>query len=217
MPDKTEQPIRYVSRTHSKAEQNYSQLNRERRSSLCVLHKTIPHLSIWTSLHTHHRSQATTCLIGEEKAIPQQTSPRIQRWALTLSMYDYSLKFKGTAEHSNADALSRLPLPHSVSPVVLPEIVMVMELVDKTPIIVDILKTWTRKDKVLSRVSQYVITGWPETTTVEPYRARSMELSTQDGCLLWGNRVTIPPQRSRTVVTRITLVPPRYYKDERNG
>ena len=129
MPDKTEQPIRYVSRTHSKAEQNYSQIEKEGLACVFCIKQ----------FHTYLFGRHFTLITDhKEKAIPQQASARIHRWALTLSMYDYSLKFKGTAEHSNADALSRLPLPHSVSPVVLPEIVMVMELVDKTPIIVDI-------------------------------------------------------------------------------
>ena len=39
------------------------------------------------------------------------TSGRIQRSALTLGVYDYSIKFKQGKANANADALSRLPLP----------------------------------------------------------------------------------------------------------
>ena len=38
------------------------------------------------------------------------TSCRIQRWALMLSMHEYTLAGKPTAAHGNADAMSRLPL-----------------------------------------------------------------------------------------------------------
>ena len=38
---------------------------------------------------------------------------RIQRRALTLAAYNYSIKYKPGPEHANADALSRLPLPVS--------------------------------------------------------------------------------------------------------
>ena len=34
---------------------------------------------------------------------------RIQRWALTLAAYNYSIEYKPGPEHANADALSRLP------------------------------------------------------------------------------------------------------------
>jgi len=38
-------------------------------------------------------------------------SQRIQRWALTLSMYAYSVKYRPGKAHCNADALSQLSLP----------------------------------------------------------------------------------------------------------
>ena len=39
-----------------------------------------------------------------------QTFARIRRWSLTLAAYEYTIVFKKTEEHGNADALSRLPL-----------------------------------------------------------------------------------------------------------
>ena len=48
--------------------------------------------------------------MSANKTISPQASARIQRWSLTLSMYQYSLKFKSSLENGNADALSRLPL-----------------------------------------------------------------------------------------------------------
>ncbi len=38
---------------------------------------------------------------------------RLQRWAILLSAYSYEIQYKSTREHSNADGLSRLPLPNS--------------------------------------------------------------------------------------------------------
>ena len=35
-------------------------------------------------------------------------------WALTLSQYDYSIEYRRTSEHGNADALSRLPVGEDV-------------------------------------------------------------------------------------------------------
>ena len=37
-------------------------------------------------------------------------SGRIQRWALTLGAYSYTIQYRKGEENSNADALSRLPL-----------------------------------------------------------------------------------------------------------
>ena len=38
-------------------------------------------------------------------------SSRIQRWALTLSAYHYSICYKSGKDLSNADALSQIPRP----------------------------------------------------------------------------------------------------------
>ena len=48
-------------------------------------------------------------LFNEHKAIPSHASARIQRWALTLAAYEYTLVLRKTDAHANADALSRLP------------------------------------------------------------------------------------------------------------
>lgn len=50
-------------------------------------------------------------LFNEMKAVPQMASPRIQHWAVTLTAYEYDIVYKPGKHHSNADALSRLPLP----------------------------------------------------------------------------------------------------------
>ena len=55
----------------------------------------------------------------------------------------------------------------------------------------------TRKDPILSRVLQFVMTGWPDKQN-EPktthYFTKRHEITVEDGCLLWGIRVIIPKQ-----------------------
>ena len=64
MANGTEQPIGYVSRTLSKAEQNYSQ----RRSGLCIWCEEISFLSIWSSFYVNHRSQASTLTVWRKES-----------------------------------------------------------------------------------------------------------------------------------------------------
>ena len=49
-------------------------------------------------------------LFASDKAIPPMASARIQRWALLLSVYQYSIAHRPGKDHANADTLSRLPL-----------------------------------------------------------------------------------------------------------
>ncbi len=60
------------------------------------------------------------------------------------------------------------------------------------------IKTLTDRDPVLSRVKKFVLQGWPPQSSelsedLLPYTRRKTELSVQDGCLLWGSRVIVPP------------------------
>lgn len=111
-------------------------------------------------------------------------------------MYNYTIEYKPGAEQSNADALSRLPLP--VSPrttPVLAETVWSMELLNSTPLGVKEIQAGTRSDIVLSQVVKFVQHGWPDHNTEEPfqpYLARKEELSLQDRCPIWRNRVVDP-------------------------
>ena len=95
----------YASRTLSAAEKNYSQIEKE--GLACVFGVKRFHLYLHGrtfTLATDHNTLQS--LFGANKPVPPQASGRNQRWALTLSMYDYTLIHKKSVEHGNADALS---------------------------------------------------------------------------------------------------------------
>ena len=93
MPDNREKPIAFASRTLTPTERNYSQLEKEAlpiiytvkrfRQYLCGTHFT---------LYSDHKSLER--LLGEFQQIPPWASARIQRWALTLAAYQYTIKYK---------------------------------------------------------------------------------------------------------------------------
>ena len=88
---------------------------------------------------------------------------RVQRWALTLAAYEYSIVRKAGIAHVNADALSRLPQPDMSSRTPEPaDNMLVMPVLDSTPVDLGRIKTETRRDPVLARVCKMVQLGWPE-------------------------------------------------------
>ena len=144
----------------------------------------------------------------EQKPIPSQASVWIQRWALSLAVYQYCIVFKSTAAHGNADAMSRLLLPNSgkQEPPVPAETILLMEHLDRYPITALQIRQWTRRDSLLARVLHQVQEGWSEHCAEEDLRSfasRSTELSMEDGCLLWGNRVVVPPQRRKQILAEL--------------
>lgn len=63
----------------------------------------------------------------------------------------------------------------------------------------------TRTDSELSRVYKYVMEGWP--TQVEEnlkvFFTKRNELSTEQGCVLWGTRVIVPSKMRKAVLKEI--------------
>ena len=70
---------------------------------------------------------------------------------------------------------------------------------------------WTRRDPILSRVQQFVLRGW-STGAIEkdlkPYWHKRLELSSHDGCLLWGNRVVVPAAGQASVLEELHFAHP---------
>ena len=190
-----EKPVAYASRTLTTAERNYSQLEKEGLALIYGVRKFHNYLFGRTfTLCTDHKPLQS--LLNESKPIPCMASAHIQRWALTLASYEYTIKYKSGLANSNADALSRLPLPNSLtSEVPIPsELVLLMEHMSTGPLTAAQVKSMTQRDPVLSRVRSHVLRGWPTTvdSSFNPYSSRRHELSVCNGCILWGNRVVIP-------------------------
>ena len=113
MEDGTDRPIACFSRTLSPAEKNYSQLGKEGLSIIYGLKKC--HQFVYgrhVTIVTDHKPLIT--LFGEHKPVPQMVSPRIQRWTLTLSSYNYTIQYCPGLQIPQADALSRLPLTQTI-------------------------------------------------------------------------------------------------------
>lgn len=105
-------PIAYISRTLSPAEKNYSQLEKEALTIIYTVQKFHNYLygQHFTILSDY---KPLAFLFNEKMGIPQMASARLQRWALILLAYMYSICYKPGKKLCNADALSCLP--HSVT------------------------------------------------------------------------------------------------------
>lgn len=134
------------------------------------------------------------------KPVPQTVSSRFQRWSLLLRAYEYQIVFKKSKYHSNADALSRLPVLEWVDDDNLQGQVPMMEHVDNVPVNMSQVRKWTAKHSTLSLVHSYVLNYWPEVKEPQlmPYHTRRLSLSAWDGCVLWGDRTSLEDAPSVT-------------------
>ena len=91
------------------------------------------------------------------------------------SNYHYTFEFRPTHKHSNADALSRLPLPEKPASVPVPvEMVLLMEMLQSAPVTAVQIARWTRTDPTLAKVLRCIKEGWPNHTedVLKPYWQR---------------------------------------------
>ena len=191
--DGSERPVAYASRSLGVAEKKYSQLDKEGLAIIFIVRRFHQYLvgHHFTILSDHkplqHLLQETSGTLA---------SARIQRWALILGAYDYTIQYKPGTSHANADVFSRLPLPDSPKTVpLLGKTTLTLNMLESLPVTADQIQKWTSRDPTLSKVRLLLFSGWKKTDQPDlaPYQQRQTELSLHDGCILWGSHVVVPP------------------------
>ena len=153
-------------------------------------------------------------MFGPSKGTPVLAANRLARWALLLSQYDYSIEYRRTTDHGNADALSRLPAgedtifdgeeeAEEVNTVCIIKVVS-QQLNPANP---RLIANESLKDPVISKVMRYTREGWPHSTDseVQFYKKLMNSLSTENGCLFHGARIVIPGQLRDQVLQLLHL------------
>ena len=108
MDDGSERPIAMASRTLTKTERGYAQLEKEGLSLIFGVKKF--HMYLYGksfTLITDHLPIVK--ILGPKTGIPALAAAGMQRWSLILSAYDYTIEYRKSADHANADGLARLP------------------------------------------------------------------------------------------------------------
>ena len=205
-PDGSERPIANASKTLTSTQRRYSQIQKEALAIIFALNKF--HQFLYGRsfiLVTDHKPLIV--LFGPTKATPALAANRLARWALTLSQYQYTIEYRKTCDHSNADALSRLPVGPDASfdeeedeadvDTVCTIKTVSLQLDPTDP---GTMAKESAKDPVIANVMRFTREGWPPKDkreasndgSIEDFRKVAVSLSTAHGCLLYGSRVVIP-------------------------
>lgn len=109
------------------------------------------------------------------------------------------MKYYPASQQCNADALSRLPLPFTEIACPKPaEIISLVHDMEAIPIKIKQLRVSCERDSTVTNVIKYTRYGWAVHSAAgleaeyKPYFDKRLELSVDDGCLLWGSRFVIP-------------------------
>ena len=197
MKDGSTKPIAFASRSLTAPERHYAQIEREALGIIFGVQKFRQYLlGRRFTLRTDHRPLVT--LFADNKGIPQLASSRIKRWALILSAYSYDIEYISTKNNGCADFLSRAPSTDVTDKeAVVSQLVLHVdtEVLQDVPMTAKVVAAETYYDPVLSKVLQLTRDGWPDrcdALDLKPYFIRRNELSVDQHCILWANRVVIP-------------------------
>lgn len=197
-----EHPVAFASRSLLPAEQKYSQLDKEALAIIFGITKF--HQYLWGhdfEVVTDHKPLLG--LLGQDKPIPERSSPRMIRWAITLSAYRYQLIYRPGACISNADALSRLPLPAQRTYVPQPSDIFMLEGSYPRLLSPSTISTATLRDPILSRLLRALMTGdeIPQGKEWSLFQKCQTEFSIHENCVLRGARVVIPESLQADVLS----------------
>ncbi|KAJ8885161.1 hypothetical protein PR048_011357 [Dryococelus australis] len=115
-------------------------------------------------------------IFGPKKGIPTMAASQLQRWAIFLSGFTYSIRLV-YSKGNRADFLSQLPLNHVVPSSIEDDNTLYIHFINsEVPIItVQELANVSRQDGILKKVIKYVKYGWPDKQLPEvfvPYSNR---------------------------------------------
>ena len=197
LPDGSEKPVAFASRSLTKAESNYSHIDKEALALIWAIKKF--HLYLYGrefTILTDHKPLLQ--IFSPDKGISQTTAARLQRYALFLGAYSYKIQYRSHDANANADAMSRLTrtLTDSSPPVKSCRYTSLSFLSSGE------VAAHTAKDTFLKTILSWVRYGWPATVTqdYEPYFRRRLELTVAGNCVLWGDRVIVPQTLRRHIL-----------------
>lgn len=214
-PDGSIKAIAYASRTLTKAERAYSQIEREALGLVFAVkhfHRYIYGRKF--TLITDHKP--LLAIFGSTKGIAAHAANRIQRWQLIMRAYFFDIKYTSTTEFGYVDMLSRLigdqpPDEDYVIACTQMEDLCKMDVNDAVscfPVTNKEIVAATAKCSQFQRVMEYMQTGWPSSINqvqrdVHEFFRFKESLSVVNSCLLYRNRLVVPHVYRKRILKRL--------------
>jgi hypothetical protein len=190
--------IDFASKSLTDAEQRYANIERELLAIVFACERF--HTYIYGKEFIAETDHKPLEMITQKNLM--NAPPRLQRMLIRLQPYDMVVRYRPGKEMLLADCLSRLPSKANCEPI---QLAVRIDHCAFSPSRLDSLRKDTAEDPILSVIYRFTQHGWPETRRRVPRIARRYwdfrdELSTDEGLLLKGARIVIPPHYRETAL-----------------
>lgn len=191
-------PIAFASKSLTPAEQRYANIERELLAVVFGAKRF--HTYVFGKPFMVESDHKPLEMISLKNLVA--APPRLQRMLLQLQEYDLTIKYKPGREMHLPDGLSRLPNSASRNPIPLDVHVDFVQFSEDK---LTELKRETAKDRELVELISIITEGWPDRQNqappaLRPYWSYRDELSVEDGLVLKGNRIIIPPNMQQYIL-----------------
>ncbi|XP_020913141.1 uncharacterized protein K02A2.6 [Exaiptasia diaphana] len=204
-------PVVYASRTLTKAERGYAQIEKEALASTWACSRFQNYLiGLKFTLETDHKPLIP--LLGTGKTLDELT-PRLQRMKMRLMRFNYSILYVPGKLLYTADTLSRSPIDepqeddYTLSNEVEKFVISVIQSIPATDTRLEQIRQHQQEDDVCQTVIKYVKDGWPDQDKLKGilklYWPHRSTLTVEGGMLLNGIRIVIPPTLRQDILSHI--------------
>ena len=195
-----DKPIAFASKSLSECERRYANIEREMLAVVfgCERFHTFVYSKRFTVESDHKPLEMIH--LKNLSAAPH----RLQRMLLRIQPYDIGIKYKPGKEVAVADLLSRQPSSNNESI----DFDVQISHVQLSTRRLQQLRDETNSDDELTSLKSIITSGWPETrrqlaTALRPYWAFRDELTVDDGIIMKGDRIIIPPNVRPDILAKL--------------
>ena len=206
----TWKPVAYASRAMTSVEQRYAQIEKESLAVTWACEK-FSHYLIGTNFVIETDHKLLVPLLGSKDIA--ELPARIQRFRMRLMKFSYSVVHVPGKDLHTADTLSCAPIADfKESDQQLQEetqvfVDMVMNDIPATEKKLQEIKQGQNADPDCVTLKRYCEKGWPNSKSLSPtmteYQKSAGEITVQQGLLMTGSQIIIPPAMREEMLARI--------------
>ena len=200
-----DKPAAFASRSLSKSEKNYGQIEKEMLAIACGCEKFHDYIYGRSDItvETDHKP-----LEALYKKLIGSAPPRIQRMMLRIQKYSFSVVWRKGKDLIIADTLSRAPQPFTEPNNIEEYEVHSVRNLPISDVRIAEFREETSKDLILQMVQKYVNQGWPDNKNAVPLEGRPFwcvrdELYVSEGLVLRREKLIVPNSLCRSMLSKI--------------
>ena len=204
-------PVFFASRSLTKTEQRYAQVEKEALAVTWACEKFSNYIIGLKDLTLETDHKPLLALLKTKSL--DELSPRIQRFRMKLMRYNYNIIYTRGKNLLTADALSRAPLPNtedeekSLEEEVELHVHTLMQNFPATKGRMEEIKRLQQSNTLYQTLMNYCRVGWPnscpEDPQIKPYWIVRFDLSVQEDILLYRSRLVIPEKLRSEMLERL--------------